>query len=290
MATAAAIAASLWVMSGCDSSPPEIAVVDGTDAGTERLSPLEVVPPQLSAYKLFDGDPSELVPADGVLEYELNTPLFSDYSSKQRLIKLPAGQAAGFTPTGPLDFPPGTVIAKTFYYLADTRDPNSERDLIETRILELTPSGWMGVSYIWNEEQTDADISIAGRTTRVSWIHEGGETLDNNYIVPNFNDCKRCHTPDLTMQPIGPKASNLNREVVIDGRMQNQLVAWKEAGALTGLRSISDVTALACWDDETIDLDSRARAYLEVNCAHCHNPEGPARSSGLHLNVEETEP
>ncbi|MBL0967083.1 MAG: hypothetical protein IBJ05_09720, partial [Blastomonas sp.] len=39
------------------------------------------------------------------------------------------------------------------------------------------------------------------------------------------------------------------------------------------------------WNDpSTGSLDQRARAYLMVNCAHCHNPKGSASNSGLFLN------
>ena len=34
----------------------------------------------------------------------------------------------------------------------------------------------------------------------------------------------------------------------------------------------------------------RARAYLDVNCAHCHNREGAASNSGLYLGLEESDP
>jgi len=33
------------------------------------------------------------------------------------------------------------------------------------------------------------------------------------------------------------------------------------------------------------DIESRARAYLEVNCQHCHNLRGFAASTGLYLNA-----
>ena len=37
-------------------------------------------------------------------------------------------------------------------------------------------------------------------------------------------------------------------------------------------------------------VEERARAYLDVNCGHCHNPSGLARTSGLYLNIEEMNP
>jgi hypothetical protein len=43
-------------------------------------------------------------------------------------------------------------------------------------------------------------------------------------------------------------------------------------------------------DPSAGSLDQRARAWLEVNCAHCHNPIGSARTSGLDLRMEQTDP
>src|SRR3546814_5646478 len=38
------------------------------------------------------------------------------------------------------------------------------------------------------------------------------------------------------------------------------------------------------WDDPKAgSVAERARAYLDVNCAHCHNPAGSASNSGLFL-------
>jgi hypothetical protein len=33
-------------------------------------------------------------------------------------------------------------------------------------------------------------------------------------------------------------------------------------------------------------VEERARAYLDANCAHCHNPKGAADTSALNLNIE----
>ncbi len=93
------------------------------------------------------------------------------------------------------------------------------------------------------------------------------------------------------MQPIGPKANNLNRDFAYTYGSQNQLEHWSQNGMLVGLPDMSDIPRLAVWNDESSGtVNERARAYLEVNCAHCHNPVGPARNSGLHLNIEANDP
>jgi len=276
----------------------EAAAVSVEDAGAvggsaARRRSRPSYPKRLSDFELFAGAMGDLQPAERVVEYQLNTPLFTDYAEKQRLIKLPEGTAAGYTPEGPLDFPVGTVIAKTFFYPADAAEPTGERRLVETRILEHREEGWVGIPYLWNAEQTDAALALTGGEVEVAWVHTDGEQRQNVHLVPNFNDCKRCHaTP--TMQPLGPKARNLNREVAggdIAAAAINQLVAWTAAGILTGMPGLADVPRLADWADPASGtVDERARAYLDVNCAHCHSEQGPARNSGLHLDVATADP
>ena len=44
------------------------------------------------------------------------------------------------------------------------------------------------------------------------------------------------------------------------------------------------------YEDKTIGINKRARAYLDINCGHCHIPGGSADTTGLYLNLtEETE-
>ena len=45
------------------------------------------------------------------------------------------------------------------------------------------------------------------------------------------------------------------------------------------------------WNDPaTGTLEARARAYLEVNCANCHNSTGAANTTGLYLSDRELDP
>jgi hypothetical protein len=49
---------------------------------------------KLSEYGFYKGTLANLEPADDVIPYALNTPLFSNYAEKLRFIKLPAGSKA----------------------------------------------------------------------------------------------------------------------------------------------------------------------------------------------------
>jgi uncharacterized repeat protein (TIGR03806 family) len=246
---------------------------------------------RLSQYLLFEGDPALQRAAAGVIPYDLNSALFSDYAEKYRFIKLTPDAHATYSREEVFEFPVGTVIAKTFAFPHDARDASRGRRLIETRILKHEPDGWVGLPYIWNKEQSEAFLDVAGDTRDVSWIHTDGHTRTDNYIIPNANQCKGCHKAGENMRLIGPKARNLNRDFAYSGGTENQLTHWARIGALAGAPEPATVPRLAVWDDSRSGtLDARARAWLEINCAHCHSPEGPARNSGLDLLASQQNP
>ncbi|HEY4308489.1 MAG TPA: SO2930 family diheme c-type cytochrome [Pirellulales bacterium] len=260
--------------------------------GTAAPGPQAGAPPEkLSEYGLFTGNGATQEPVEGVIPYDLNTPLFSDYTSKFRFVRLPQGTSAKYNAEDAFDFPVGTVIAKTFAYPRDMRQPELSRRLLETRILKHEADGWVGLPYLWNDEQTEATLDVAGGTLDVSWIHTDGTERKNNYIIPNANQCKGCHKQGDAMTPIGPKARQLNRDFAYFHGAENQLAHWTRIGALTGAPTPDAAPRLAVWDDpHSGTLDARARAWLEINCAHCHNPKGPARNSGLDLTIAQTNP
>jgi uncharacterized repeat protein (TIGR03806 family) len=91
------------------------------------------------------------------------------------------------------------------------------------------------------------------------------------------------------MVPIGPKARHLNRDFDYAGGVENQLEHWQKIGALAGAPAPEKAPRLAVWNDpKSGSLDERARAWLEINCAHCHHPAGPAANSGLDLMASQT--
>jgi uncharacterized repeat protein (TIGR03806 family) len=252
----------------------------------ETFRPFE----KLSEYGLFLGELKKQLPAEGVIPYDLNTPLFSDYAHKLRFVKIPAGKKAAYSADEVVEFPVGTVIAKTFYYPEDFRKPDKQRRIMETRILYKHTTHWAAYSYIWNEEQTEAYYEVAGAVKPVSWLHTDGKKRSISYVIPNQNQCKQCHELHGAVMPIGPTARSLNRDFAYASGERNQLDFWAEAGVLEGLPAVSERPRLPVWNDPaTGSLAARARAYLDVNCGHCHRAGGQASTSGLVLTHAETD-
>ncbi|MDA0709289.1 MAG: hypothetical protein O3B73_03655 [bacterium] len=247
-------------------------------------------PGSLSEFGFFETIGATKTLAGGVISYDINTPLFSDYTLKYRYVKLPPNARAKYDPVSPFELPVGTLIAKTFAYPVDMRDLSKGQRLLETRVLVLRPNGWVGLPYIWNEAQTDAALEIAGEVLPASWIHADGQPRFNEYLVPNVNQCKQCHDQHGQLKPIGIRAKHLNREYPYKTGAENQLAYWTRMGMLDGAPPPEEAPRLAMWHDAAnATVDARARAWLDINCAHCHSPEGRAWSAGLDLTSTQTD-
>ncbi len=248
-------------------------------------------PERLSAWGLF-ADAALQWPASGVIAYDLNTPLFSDHAEKLRFVRLPEGTTVQYQEDGVLEFPVGTVIAKTFAYPSEDASTGGRLRLLETRLLVHEADGWVGLPYIWNDQQTEARLSIIGGRAQVVRTDAEGRSQTIDYLIPNSNQCKGCHRrSERTMLPIGPRVAQLNRDFDYPSGRENQLAHWARVGALTGVGEPAAAPRYPVWNDAASgSLDHRARAWLEINCAHCHNPEGPARTSNLDLSYGQTDP
>ncbi|MBL7814525.1 MAG: hypothetical protein JNL70_05930 [Saprospiraceae bacterium] len=236
----------------------------------------------LSEYGFFEGKMSEQKPAKGVVNYGLNMPLFSDYAQKLRFVQLPDGKTVDYNADSVLQFPIGTKIIKTFYYPNDFKDEKKGRRILETRVLlRDDDGGWVALPYVWNDEQTEATLEPAGDTKKVVFKDAKGKKQSFDYLIPNVNQCRGCHIRGDKMSPIGPSARQLNGDL----GAENQLLHWSKIGILRGLPpDITAVPKFPNWEDKAASLDAKARAYLDINCAHCHNLSGPAVTSGLFLD------
>lgn len=259
----------------------EIVGVDQTVK--EETSYAKIGKTKLSEYGFFVGELSMLEPAKELFPYELNTPLFSDYAGKERFIYLPKKENINYREIEVLDFPVGTILIKNFYYTAQ-QIGKEKRKILETRLLVHKKEGWKALPYIWNAAQTEAYLEITGG--KVPVVLTGNKRV--NYTIPDLNQCKSCHDSAGKMVPIGPTVRQLNRASSKDATI-NQLNAIEERGWLELPKK--ELPKIAVWNDpRTGNLDQRARAYLDINCAHCHGEKGPAKNSGLNLSIHETDP
>lgn len=267
-------------------------------------------PAKLSAWKLATIEGSTLTLNSALLPYDLNSALFSDYSFKLRAIYLPPGKKINYGADA-LDFPVGTALMKTFYYpkangtdasllavgqKTQTAQGNSidlgSHRLIETRILVRQADGnWAGLPYVWDEDQKDATLTTAGKYISMELVPASGATQKFIYAVPNSQTCQQCHASASngsgSTLPIGPKPRNLNKTYDYGaGVVKNQLLQLDELKLLAGFSGLADAPAGVDWKDAGKSLDLRAKAYLDINCAHCHNNRGYASQSGLLLSFD----
>ena len=287
---------ALLLLAGCQRGMPPVAFhADGR-------------PPKLSDWHVVEVRDGRLQLNDGVVPYDLNTPLFTDYAHKLRTVWMPKGTTAKYRPTDTLDFPVGTVISKTFYYprTADgkfgdvARNDDYSRDfagqgldmanvrLIETRILVHRKDGWAAIPYVWNDAQTEATLARTGAVLPLALVGTDNAREDFNYVVPDESQCQSCHAQDWIdrkVHPIGPKARHINKDYHYADGSANQLEHLARLGYLSGLPALAEVPRDANWEDTRATLDARARAYLDINCGHCHNANGAANTTGLTLDV-----
>ena len=272
------------------------------------------LPQKLSDWQVLVNDGSTLRLNSGVQPFDLNTPLFSDYAHKLRTVWLPPGSSARYDADKVFDFPVGTIISKTFYFplpagkawdgksvartdpaesllKAEQLDLGKVR-LIETRLLVHRSEGWIALPYVWNENQTEATLMRIGALIPLELVAADGSHESADYQVPDQNQCASCHNTDnlaRVLLPIGPKARHLNRDFDYAGGRENQLAHFSRLGLLSGAPEPTQAPHAAATYDKTAPLDARARAYLDINCGHCHSAKGPANTSGLSLDVA-TEP
>ena len=294
-----------------DEGAPEVNTSDAADSsvavdvsptpvfGPIDFDPEAFAPTELSTLNLLMWDGSKIHYNEGIVPYALNTPLFSDYSLKQRAIWIPAGSQIEYHPTGVFTFPVGSVIMKSFLFPADLRAPTQDLRLVETRVLIKSSEGWTAWPYLWESDGSDAKRWVSGSVETVNLIDLEGQAQNFSYLVPQRNQCKDCHDQTAAdgstyLSPIGPKARQLNRSYPYESGEINQIDHLVALGMLTEVPPANERPQAIRFDTlEALPLASMteeevraaARDYLDTNCAHCHSPNAvEGNSSQLWLN------
>ena len=284
----------------------ELLIADYDDGTLHELLPNDAsvsaraFPMRLSETGLF-ADTAAQRPADGVLPFAINAEAWADHATAQRWIGIEGdGKIRKYaTPEllpgtnfqRILHFPGGTVLAKTISVEMIRGRPGTARRL-ETQLLHYDGITWRGYTYAWNDAQTDAELVPAqgGRTELVieDAAAPGGERRQT-WQFPSRADCVRCHNP-WAEHALAFSVPQIDRDVDVGGRRENQLALFERIGIIenqqaTSRKAATDPTPsrLVATDDASASLADRARAYLHVNCGHCHR-FGGGGSGSLRLN------
>lgn len=232
------------------------------------------MPATLSATGLFT-DLSQLTPAPGLIDYEVNSPLWSDGASKRRWFVLPGSETIGFAPDGSWQFPLGAITVKHF----ELPRAGGDATRIETRVMVHRQGGWVGYTYRWRADQQDADLLTDGATAAYDTIDPvSGAAQRVNWTFPSQAQCLSCHT-QATGRVLGINTTQFNRDHRYggSGRTDNQLRTLNHIGLFAqDIGEASQYGALPDPANAQASLEARAKSYLEANCSMCHRPDGTA--------------
>lgn len=252
------------------SLPPEASAAPELEGGVPSVPGFPLLLSETGAFT----DVASLTAAPGLVPYEIQAPLWSDGTAKRRWIAVPEGTQLGYSPDAAWRLPEGTVFVKHFEMALDERNPD-ERRRLETRLWVVGARGsFYGVSYRWNDAQTDAELFVDSSTEELSLIDAAGEPYTQLYDYPGARDCVACHNEPAS-HVLGIRAWQLNLpfQYRAEAPAINQLVAWSGWGLLDVSIDNTEAeltTRLAALDDESASLEHRVRSYWDGNCAMCH--------------------
>lgn len=236
-------------------------------------------PRRLSQTGLF-ASTVEHRPAPGVIPYSVNAPLWSDGASADRFLAVPGDGRIKLDNQAVWRFPNRSVLVRTVSIEREPGRPASPRRRVETQILHLEAGSWRPYSYVWNDEQTDADLVDAEGASRTILLDAPGRRRELRYRIHARTECGSCHNPWVekratlfgiqSASPLGVNSAQLNRKCDEALSPTNQLARWHTQGLLAWTPDFARLPKLVDPYDESVDLDRRARSYLQANCAHCH--------------------
>lgn len=191
-------------------------------------------PKLLSQTGLFE-DVAKYRYAQGVVPYSVNSPLWSDGAYKERAFAIPENpgedQRIEFQNQFGWTFPNGTVLIKSFALDGQASKPEARR-WIETRLMLREQNEWVGYSYRWNQEGTDAElVDASGDDIDLQIVDEtvSGGFRNQTWHYPSRAECMVCHSRAANYT-LGLQTSQLNRPYEYHGTTENQLLVFERMG------------------------------------------------------------
>jgi uncharacterized repeat protein (TIGR03806 family) len=237
------------------------------------------VPPTLADTGAFQ-DLATLTPNPGIVPYDVNVSFWADNARKQRWFSMPnTNLTITTTANGTWKFPAGTVWIKHFDLELTNQVPASTRRL-ETRFLVRNNIGFYGVTYRWDDSQTNATLVPDEGLNEAFLIHDGGTVRTQTWHYPSRTECLICHNATAG-GVLAFKPEQINRDFDYGGGVvTNQIGALAGAGYFgTNTPAWNILPAVAGATNSAVSLEYRARSYLAVNCSQCHQPGGLGQNS-----------
>ena len=257
-----------------------------------RAGQTDEFPQELSQSGLF-ADVAGQLPAPGVVPFWIQAAAWADHATAERYVALPDHTTIAIHPE-PIEvpesmfpelftFPADGVLAKTISLEMKQGDPSSRRKL-ETQILHFDGRYWRGYTYQWNDEQSDATLVAASGRNRTFQIEDArapGGRREQTWHFASRNECLQCHNPWAGFR-LAFTVPQLNRDHRYGDRVDNQLRTLEHIGIVAfdppqppaddpeAAPIVTPRGQFADPADKSADLNGRARAWLHVNCAHCH--------------------
>jgi uncharacterized repeat protein (TIGR03806 family) len=258
----------------------DLLIVDHA-GGFYRLEPTppqepSVFPRKLSETGLFTlVSKHELRPS--VIPYSVNVQLWSDGAHKERWLAVPGEEKIDYTSNRGWNFPNGSVLVKSFALEREAGRPETRR-WIETRLMVRQQNEWVGYSYRWNDEQSDAELLESAGTDVEFEIADAtaeGGIRKQTWHYPSRAECMVCHSRAVNYV-LGLSEKQMNRLHDYGTEKTNQLTMLSELGLFKSPlpKPPEELTKLPDPFDPSVDLHQRATAYLHANCSNCHVEAG----------------
>jgi glucose/arabinose dehydrogenase len=275
------IATDLGIASfGLDPSNGDVLIANYFQNSIKRLVrtdlPSANFPQKLSETGIF-ADLATLAPNPGIVSYEPRIAFWSDYAIKRRWFVIPdLTDTVDFGVDQNWGLPAGMKWIKHFDLESERGNSNSPRRRLETRVLVKTEDGNYGVSYKWNEEQTEAFLVADGGEQFEVPVTVGGMLTNQLWEIPSRAGCAACHSA-AGGHALSFNTRQINHSFSMNGVVGNQIDTLGQAGYFSGpVPSGQTLPVLARAEDSEASLEFRVRSYLAVNCIQCHSPGGAA--------------
>ncbi len=181
----------------------------------------------------------------GLIPFSVNVQLWSDGAHKERFIALPGDARMDYTSRWGFKFDEGSVLVKSFAIEDEAGNPRSRR-WIETRLMVFEQKEWVGYSYRWNQEQTDAELVDKSGVDHEYTIRDAAAPLGQRQLkwhFPSRAECMVCHSR-AAQYVLGVSEVQLNKLHDYGGVQANQLRTLEHLG----------VFKTKFWDIEQEDL------------------------------------